>query len=109
MTKITMTSDIHFGHASVSSNDLVTKLFKEVLRSNNVGYGKLYREKRTSTHRSNISGKSVRFVGIRLSVPEKTIQKVLREFNDMLPDAYVAEYNKPWCRYAHASFQIFKK
>ncbi|WOL24776.1 hypothetical protein [Vibrio phage PG216] len=109
MTTITFTSDTHFGHASVSSNDLVTKLFKEILRKNNISYRKLYREKRTSAHRSNIDGKSVRFVGISHTIAEKRIQDVLNEFNAIMPDTYVAEYNKPWSRYACASFQIFKK
>ncbi|QIW91171.1 hypothetical protein COHAPHLL_00335 [Vibrio phage V09] len=109
MTTITFTSDTHFSHASVSSNDLVTKLFKEILRQNNISYRKLYREKRTSAHRSNISGKSVRFVGISHTIAEKRIQDVLNEFNAIMPDTYVVEYNKPWCRYACASFQIFKK
>lgn len=109
MTTITVMSDTHFGHASVSSNDLVTKLFKEVLRKNSIGYRKLYREKRTSKHRSNVDGKSVRFVGIRRTVSEKTIQSVLREFNSIMPDTYVAEYREAWSPYSCASFQIFKK
>ncbi len=109
MTTITVMSDTHFGHASVSSNDLVTKLFKEVLRTNNIGYHKLYREKRTSTHRSNVDGKSVRFVGISRKTSQKAIESVLREFNDMLPDDYVAEFKPSWSPYACASFQIFRK
>ncbi|AGN30299.2 hypothetical protein VPFG_00300 [Vibrio phage nt-1] len=109
MTTITVMSDTHYGHnINVKESNLVTAVMKKLLSDTDVSYYKLYREKRTSKHRSNIDGKSVRFFGCYGKDAENKLQTVLRDFNDLFSDSYVAELQTSYYG-RRKTIQIFRK